>query len=108
MIFRNYFSILLFFVVLSISWKVCELHRRYGDRFGSYERFGHYEGYGPRHRNHHRHRHGPPPPPYRLGMRPPPPIIHRPVPIIIPTPVIVRKPVPIITPTLVGPYDGYH
>uniref|UniRef100_A0A0N5CFK0 Uncharacterized protein n=1 Tax=Strongyloides papillosus TaxID=174720 RepID=A0A0N5CFK0_STREA len=98
MIFRKTFSILLFFVLLSISWKSCEFQPMYG---GPYGRYGGYGGYGPRHHHHHHHHHGPPPR-LGLGILPPRPVIRRPVPIIIPTPVIVPKPVPIITPTIVG------
>uniref|UniRef100_A0A0K0FNY3 Uncharacterized protein n=1 Tax=Strongyloides venezuelensis TaxID=75913 RepID=A0A0K0FNY3_STRVS len=97
--FRKNFSILLFFVILSVFWKLCEFQPMYGGPYGRYGRFG---GYG-RHRFRGPHR--PPPPPHRLGMRPPPPFMHHPV--------GIQRYGPHMQPPFMGPrgprlYGGYR
>uniref|UniRef100_A0A0K0F306 Uncharacterized protein n=1 Tax=Strongyloides venezuelensis TaxID=75913 RepID=A0A0K0F306_STRVS len=92
MTYRKNFSILLFFVLLSISWKLCEFQPLYGGPYGG---FGSYGLLPP-----------PPPPLFGLGIYPPPPIIPPPPPLIVPPPVIIRRP-PIIPPPIMGPY-GYY
>uniref|UniRef100_A0A0N5BMJ8 Uncharacterized protein n=1 Tax=Strongyloides papillosus TaxID=174720 RepID=A0A0N5BMJ8_STREA len=96
MIFRKNFSVLLFYVLISTLWKLCEFQPLYGGLYGGYGRFG---GYG---------RYGLPPPPFGIGIRPPPPIIRPPLPLIIPTPVVVPRPYPIMRPPLMGPYGYYR
>uniref|UniRef100_A0A0N5C3P6 Uncharacterized protein n=1 Tax=Strongyloides papillosus TaxID=174720 RepID=A0A0N5C3P6_STREA len=102
MVFRKNFSILLLFVILSISWKVCKFQPIHGGPyggygtfggFGGYGRLGGYGGFGPG------HHFGPPGlRPHGFGMRPPPPFMHHPV--------GIRRPGPMFPPPLMGP--GHH
>uniref|UniRef100_A0A0N5C5N0 Uncharacterized protein n=1 Tax=Strongyloides papillosus TaxID=174720 RepID=A0A0N5C5N0_STREA len=96
MIFRKNFSILLFFVLLSISWKLCDFQPGFGGPFGRHGRFG---GHGP-------HRlHGPHGSPHGFGIRRPPPFMHHPV--------GIRRPGHLMSPHFMGPrgphlHGGFH